>query len=310
MLACFAFGSLMQGSSLLHILFGCVGLLLFLLVVAKVLLFPKAVEEDLQDPVLGAIAATFPMSFMVGSTYVEAASVIAGCILWYFGFCLHVALIVRYTVHEVRRYRAVGRFCLEDVSPAWFVLGIGILTTGIISPAYHGEILGRFLFWWGILLLIPLLIVVTWWKIRLDEPEIIKPMTCIYTAPASMCIGCFLSAFPHPNPGFATLLYLLQAALYFFALFSFIRCCRLPFYPSYASFTFPFVISAIASQRMAAFALGPGVCTGLGSWVPELACAEAVIAGCLVVYVLVRYLVFLFHDEDKPVGMKSSFEQL
>lgn len=298
MLACFAFGSLERTVPLFHVFFGCMGLVLFLAVMVKVLLFPHEVREDLRNPVLGAIAATFPMSFMVGSTYVEPLSVIAACILWYLGFCLHVTLIVRYTVFEVRRYRRYGRFCLEDVSPAWFVLGIGILTTGIVSPAYHAEILGRFLFWWGILLLVPLLITVTRWKVRLDEPEAIKPMTCIYTAPASMCTGCLLSAFPQPDPGFTVMLYLLQTALYLYALFNFVRCCRLPFYPSYASFTFPFVISAIASRRMADFAVGAGIGTGLGSWVPGLACAEAVIAGCLVMYVLVRYLVFLLDPKE------------
>ena len=63
------------------------------------------------------------------------------------------------------------------------------------------------------------------------------------------------------------------------------------FYPSYASFTFPFAISAVASkQTMASLA-------NMGQPVPALqyvALVETVIAVVLVAYTFIRFMGFIF----------------
>ena len=68
---------------------------------------------------------------------------------------------------------------------------------------------------------------------------------------------------------------------------------KLKFYPSYAAFTFPFVISAIATkQTMACLA-------NMGQPMPVLQYAvliETVIAVVLVVYTYIRFMGFIFAD--------------
>ena len=65
----------------------------------------------------------------------------------------------------------------------------------------------------------------------------------------------------------------------------------MPFFPSYAAFTFPFVISAIGMKMFQAYLVASGnPLQGLS--VLEL--AETVIAAVLVIYTLVRYLMFWF----------------
>ncbi len=69
-----------------------------------------------------------------------------------------------------------------------------------------------------------------------------------------------------------------------------------PFYPSIASFTFPFIISAIASKQAMA------CLTKMGRPIPGLNYAvliEAVIAVLLMVYVLFGYARFLFFTKQK-----------
>lgn len=63
---------------------------------------------------------------------------------------------------------------------------------------------------------------------------------------------------------------------------------KLPFFPSYAAFTFPFVISAIASKQTIACLMN------MGSPIPILqywVLIETIIATMFVIYVLIRFLV-------------------
>lgn len=79
--------------------------------------------------------------------------------------------------------------------------------------------------------------------------------------------------------------------LYLFALVKAVSFLKLPFYPSMAAFTFPFVISAIAAkQTMACLA-------NMGSPVPALriiVLAETVVAVLFVVYTYVRFMMAIF----------------
>ena len=71
----------------------------------------------------------------------------------------------------------------------------------------------------------------------------------------------------------------------------------MPFYPSYAAFTFPFVISAVAVKLTTA--------KFLGSANPQLAgitktifAVQTWIAAILVAYALVRYIMFIMITSD------------
>lgn len=79
--------------------------------------------------------------------------------------------------------------------------------------------------------------------------------------------------------------------LYLFALVKAVEYLKLKFYPSYAAFTFPFVISAIATkQTMACLA-------NMGQPMPVLqymVLVETVIAVAFVVYTFIRFMGFIF----------------
>ena len=88
----------------------------------------------------------------------------------------------------------------------------------------------------------------------------------------------------------------LATILYLFSLVKALGLLAKPFYPSIASFTFPFIISAIASKQAMA------CLTKMGRPIPGLNYAvliETVIAVLLMVYVLLGYARFLFFTKQK-----------
>ena len=93
------------------------------------------------------------------------------------------------------------------------------------------------------------------------------------------------------SKGLLLAMLVLACVLYIFALVNAVRYLKLPFYPSYASFTFPFVISAIAVKQAMA-------CLGkMGMQIPGMSVVvlvETVIAVVLVVYTYIRFVQKIF----------------
>ena len=71
---------------------------------------------------------------------------------------------------------------------------------------------------------------------------------------------------------------------------------KLPFFPSYAAYTFPFVISAIASKQLMACS---AAMESPMAFLQPVVLIETIIATCTTLYALVRYLMFLFGGEKK-----------
>ncbi len=80
-------------------------------------------------------------------------------------------------------------------------------------------------------------------------PEATQPLLTIMAAPASLCLTGYLASFDHPNFWLATGMLIFAQSLYFITLVSIRQYTRLSFYPSFAAFTFPLVISATALTK-------------------------------------------------------------
>ena len=123
---------------------------------------------------------------------------------------------------------------------------------------------------------------------EIAEPA--RPLFCIYTAPVSLCLAGYLQSVETKSVTMVLFLMVLAGILYITVLVYLPRFLALPFYPSYAAFTFPVVISAIAMKMSTAFLAKMGYAVG---FLPVIVLAETVIAVCLVVYVFIRYMKFL-----------------
>ena len=121
-------------------------------------------------------------------------------------------------------------------------------------------------------------------------------LICIYAAPMSLCVAGYVQSVTPKNYGFLMGMFVIAVILYVFALVKAVSYLKLPFFPSYAAFTFPFVISAIASKQTMACA------ENLGHPLPflqYLVLAETVIAAVLVIYTYVRFLAAIFGTNQK-----------
>lgn len=210
--------------------------------------------------------------------------------LWLFALGLHAVILVCFT----------GRFLfklkMEQVFASYFIVYVGIASSAVTAPAYGRQDLGAALVCFALAALAALFVLITWRYIRFPQtPESAKPLLCIYTAPTNLCIVGYIQSVETKSPALLLFLLGLAAPLYLFALRQAIRCLKMPFYPSYAAFTFPFVVSAVAVGQSIACLAELGVSA---PWLEYPALAETAIAAGLTFYTLARYLGFLFDPKD------------
>lgn len=298
MLGCAALGNLLQSySPAVRYVFGGISAALLLLLVLKLALYPGAVREDLKNPIMMSVAATFPMGIMLLSVYAKPFLGKAAFFLWLFAIALHVVLIVAFTLRFIRKPE------MPKVFASYFVVYVGIAAAGITAPAYQMQALGTAAFWFGLLCFAVLLGLVGYRYIKYPKvPEPAQPVFCIFAAPASLCLAAYLQSLQVKHTGMVVFLAVVASALYVMSLIKLVSLIRLPFYPSKASFTFPFVISAIALKQTA------GYFATAGTPVPLLSVAatvETVIATLLVCYTLVCFAIFLLTPQKTGAPAKS-----
>lgn len=282
-----ALGNLLQsGSQGIRNACGAISGLLLVLALLKAAFFPQLVREDLKNPVTASVSAAFPMALTLLSVYLQPWLGWGAYGLWLFALGLHAVILVCFT----------GRFLfklkMEQVFASYFIVYVGIASSAVTAPAYGRQDLGAALVCFALAALAALFVLITWRYIRFPQtPESAKPLLCIYTAPTNLCIVGYIQSVETKSPALLLFLLGLAAPLYLFALRQAIRCLKMPFYPSYAAFTFPFVVSAVAVSQSITCLAELGVSA---PWLEYPALAETAIASSLTFYTLARYLGFLF----------------
>lgn len=72
MLGLASLGNLLQSySNEIRYCCGILACFLLILLILKLILFPGMIKEDLKNPIMASVAATFPMALMILSTYVK-----------------------------------------------------------------------------------------------------------------------------------------------------------------------------------------------------------------------------------------------
>ena len=287
MLGLAALGNLLQSySEGIRYVCGIFAAFLLVLVLLKLIMFPQMIKEDMKNPIMASVAGTFPMALMLLSTYVKPFIGKGAYYIWLFAIALHVVLIVYFTV------KFIAKLQMPKVFASYFIVYVGIVVASVTAPAYEKISIGTVAFWFGFVTLVLLLILVTYRYVKFKEvPDPTKPLICIYAAPTSLCIAGYIQSVTPKSYGFILAMLVVATVIYIFALVKAVGYLKMPFYPSYAAFTFPFVISAIASKQTMACAANMGKPLPFLKYVVLI---ETVIAVILVVYTFVRYMGFLF----------------
>lgn len=282
-LALLSLGNLSQDiHPYLRYIFGSIGILFLILMFVKIIFYPNAIKKDFKNPVIVSSSGTFSMSLMILSTYIIQFSPSIGYAVWIIGIALHILLMIYFTYHFI-----IHNFNISNVYPSYWIVFVGI-TMGAITSNVHGMTdIGFIFFIIGFIsMLITLPLVIYRYLKHPNVPDPNKPLICIFTAVLSILIVGYINSSQTVINEFLLALYIIACVFYIFALAKFIEYRNLKFYPSFAAFTFPFVISALATK---------GVMSKLGFNIilDSALKIEIAIATVIVLYILIRYVKFL-----------------
>ena len=268
-------------------IFFIIGSILIFLIFLKLVLHYDIFINELNTLITLSTFGTFSMALMLFSTYLKplflplSQSIAFG--IWILGIIIHLSILIIFTKNYV-----IKDFDIETVFFFFLIVYIGITMASITAPAHNLQQYGFIFFGVGFILMIPTLILISYRYLMftaIDDKN--KPFICIYTALFSILIVGYVNALTI-NGNFLSIIYIGACIFYIFAIFHAIRLLiieRLKFMPSFSAFTFPFVISAIATGEAYKF-FGFGVLN-------YLFYIQAIIALILVIYVSYKYMIFL-----------------
>lgn len=266
-------------------IFGIISSILAVLLIIKIFTSFEQTKKDLQNPVIASTFPTFSMAIMILSTYLKPYSDPLARFLWIFGLGFHIVLIIWFTINFVTK------FDIKKVFPSWFIVYVGIVSGSVSSKAFGYESIGRILFYFGLISFIVLLPIVIKRVFAVREiPEPALPTLTIMTAPAGLLLAGYMNVFENKSYAVVLALLIISQILYIYVLTKLPKLLNLKFYPSYAAFTFPTVITAIGLKGAANYLKGVNESF---KFLSSVAFAEEIIAVLLVVYVLIRYISFL-----------------
>ena len=282
-LAFFSLGNLLNDTHpLLKAICGTIGMIFLILILLKLVIYPEKIRQDFKNPVIASNSGTFSMSLMILSTYLITFMPDIAYSIWILGVALHILLLVYFTHHFIIR-----NFNISTVYPSYWIVFVGITMGAITAHAHNLDEIGFIFFLVGFIGMILTLPLVIYRYIKhKDIPNANKPLICIFTAVMSILIVGYLNSYNNISIEFLIGMYTFACMFYIFALAKFIEYRNLEFYPSFAAFTFPFVISGLATKGVMSK-------TGFNIILNNVLSIETVIATAIVVYVTIKYIKFL-----------------
>jgi exfoliative toxin A/B len=290
MLGFAALGNLLQSySESIRLVCGIISLILGLLLICKIVIYPSMIKEDMKNPIMAGVSATFPMAIMLLSTYIKPFIGPKAIYIWYLGILLHLTLIAYFSIEFILKFN------IKKVFTTYFIVYVGLAAASVSAPAFEKTNIGTLAFWFAFILCMILLVVVTYRYAKYKEiPNPAKPLFCIYTAPVSLCLAGYIQSVQSKSLLMITFLAILSFTIYIIVLFKLPKYLKMPFFPSYSAFTFPFVISGIGMKMTMSYLSKIGYTMGFLKYVVLL---QTIIATVLVIYTLFRFIIFMIPEK-------------
>lgn len=258
--------------------FGAVAAVMLFITILKIVFIPKSVKEALSKLPIASVLATLPMGMMVLSTYLQGRYDMGASVMWYAGVIINIAIIMFFILKYLFPIK------LEKVYASYFVTFVGIVALSVTSKPYGMESLGQLAFVFGLgtyILLLPLVIIR--YKKSPSMPEALKPMIVIMAAPANLLVVGYLSLGLTWSEGLLFGLWVLGVITTLFGWWQIYILRKLPFYPSYAAYTFPLAIGALATTLMGGYMKS--------SLVGYMGYAQIAVSTVVIGYVFVRFII-------------------
>lgn len=260
------------------------------IITVKALLFPSEVRKELMSPVIYGVAPTYCMTLMVLSTYVQPHADALGFAMWSGAILLFALMIIGFTGRFLTDFR------MGNVFPSWFVVFVGYVVAAMTSPAFGMESFGKALFCAGLLCYAALLPIILYRVVRMPVPKAARPNIAIFAAPANLCIAGYFACFADLN-GIVVMILAIFGIIGYAAVL-----CYMPimlnseFYPSFAAFTFPMVISTVSLDLLFTYYDITGIVADV------VLTASILFSIAMVMYVLIRYIMHICNVRVGSVG--------
>ncbi|MGO5066104.1 TDT family transporter [Clostridium sporogenes] len=279
-------------------IFGVVSAILLVLMLGKIIKYPKDIAKSLDNPVVASVFPTLSMGIMLLSTYCTPYLSSFAYAMWIIGIVLHIILILWFTKKFVLNFK------IKQVFPSWFIVYVGIVVASVTAPVYKMANVGQVAFWFGFVTYLILLPIVIYRVIKVKEmPEPTLPTIAIFAAPASLLLAGYMKSFETKNMTIVWFLMILSVLMYVSVIIMLFKLLKLKFYPSYSGFTFPLIISGISIKLTNGFLIKSKQAI---PWLKYLVKFQEVIAVIITIYVLIRYIQFLLPKENNSVSINKS----
>ncbi len=292
MLAYAALGNLLEASlgANAKLICGAISAILLILILIKMLILPESIKNTFNILPIASVMTTLPMGMMLLSVYIKPYATRVALILWAIGLIINVIIVIGFSVKYLFPWK------LENVLASYFVTFVGIVVASVTAKAFHMEAIGVAAFIFGLIcyfILIPI-VVMRYMKHPISKDPL-KPLIIIFAAPANLLVVGYISLGLTWSSGLLTLLWSLGLLTTLFAWYYLVRLARLDFYPSYSAYTFPLVIGAISTLRYVNYM---GGMQGSLGWIRNFGMIQMVISVLAVLYVTIRYALFLQSKES------------
>ena len=192
--------------------FGIVSALILVFLLAKIIMDPAGVKEELKNPVVVSVFPTLTMGIMLLSTYIKPFLPTFAFAMWIVSVVGHIVLMIKFTMDYILKLD------IKKVFPSWFIVYVGIVVASVTAPAFEMQSLGKILFWVGIVsyfLLLPIVIK----KVKMRTiPEPASPTLAIFAAPVALCLAGYMNSFETKNMAIVWGLTILSQLSYIFVL--------------------------------------------------------------------------------------------
>lgn len=280
-----------------HITCFIITFILLVLILLKVIFCFKMVVEMLENPETMGIFSCYSLTLMIWAGYLpEYIGDLPAQIVWWVGVLVHYTNMVIFT------YKYVVHFKLPTLLPPWYIVYVGFALSGFsaqnFAPHWFGIAafyIGFVCFWIIFFMLIK--------RERISPiPRMDEPTLCINAA-IGICLTTYDRNFANPSPLVIAFLYLVSLAIWIWIMFKLPKLLKLPFYPTDSAFSFPFVVSAIASMETNKFAMAHGF--DISIWNTPIIVIQTIVAVLMTGFAIWRFTIFIIHClKDKTSAMR------
>lgn len=256
----------------------------------RALLDFSGLRAELSSPVVFGVLPTYCMALMLHSTYAYKYIGQTAVVIW------AVGVILSFVIMFFFAKKFVLNFEMKNVFPSWFVMFIGFVVASVTSPTFGMEAVGKVLLFAGLTSYVVVTPLILYRIIRIKGiPEPAVPNIAIFAAPMNLCmVGYFATFGAEVSDAAIAVMAAVGTVSYAAVLLYMPFMLRIKFYPSYAAFTFPLVISTVSFHYLEAFY---GVSEG--SIISVVSAITVIIAVLMVAYVFIRYLIMFYGNADK-----------